>query len=97
MQSTDNHQGEVHAKIEHLKQLGFSKGQNDDATYFCQCYSTEDLKEVSHATDEQGTHPLTELPISDRARQARSNRVSPWHTEKYRAICAQNSTAIPTD
>ena len=99
MQCTDDNQGEVHAKVEHLKQLRFGRGEDDDAADLRQCDAAKDLDErhMSMSCRPAIDSTRTELPMSASAKRARSNRLAPGVIEKYRAMCAQNSTAMPTD
>ena len=57
VQSTDDHQREIHAKVEDLKQLRFSKGEHHDTTDLRQCDSTEDLKERGSVTFDRRSTP----------------------------------------
>ena len=50
MQSADDNQGEVHAKVEHLKQLRFRRRENDDAADLRQRDAAEDLGERTHVS-----------------------------------------------
>ena len=44
MQCTDDDQWEIHAEVEYLKQLWFSKGKHDHTTNFGQCDTTKYLE-----------------------------------------------------